>query len=349
MRRTILLLGLAMGVGVTAAAWGQTARAAAQGSESRYAGSEACQKCHANRFEEFKHTAMGRIFFKGPRTVLESRGCESCHGPAQAHVDYRRAKAEGSAPVAREVKGGGDGSEGAGGGAPDNVVIPTSDTIMRFGKTSHLSSTEQNGQCLQCHEKGARLFWKGSVHESRGITCVTCHQMMGLANPTLAKRFQEPLSTNKQFTKSTQMEVCFQCHPMRKAQMMRSAHMPFREGQMTCTNCHNPHGTANPKLLVAATVNDVCYQCHAERRGPFLWEHPPVMESCLNCHDAHGSNNPQLLKIRTPRLCQQCHVSTQHPSTPQLATARFVFNRGCTNCHSEIHGSNHPSGPRFHR
>jgi cytochrome c5 len=28
---------------------------------------------------------------------------------------------------------------------------------------------------------------------------------------------------------------------------------------------------------------------------------------------------------------------------------RYVFNRGCTNCHSQIHGSNHPSGVRFQR
>jgi hypothetical protein len=26
-----------------------------------------------------------------------------------------------------------------------------------------------------------------------------------------------------------------------------------------------------------------------------------------------------------------------------------LANRGCTNCHSQVHGSNHPSGPRFHR
>jgi hypothetical protein len=25
------------------------------------------------------------------------------------------------------------------------------------------------------------------------------------------------------------------------------------------------------------------------------------------------------------------------------------LNRGCVNCHAQIHGSNHPSGARFHR
>src|ERR1035437_2389917 len=64
------------------------------------------------------------------------------------------------------------------------------------------------------------------------------------------------------------MEVCFGCHPMRKAQLQRSSHMPLREGEMTCANCHNPHGGPNPKMLVAATVNETCYKCHPERRGP---------------------------------------------------------------------------------
>jgi DmsE family decaheme c-type cytochrome len=166
---------------------------------------------------------------------------------------------------------------------------------------------------------------------------------------TSAAAFKEPLTVNTSYTKATQMEVGFDCHPMRKAQLQRSSHMPLREGLMTCASCHNPHGSPNPSSLVAATVNQTCYKCHPERRGPFLWEHAPVMENCLTCHEAHGSTKPQLLKVNPPRLCQECHAATGHPSTPQLASSHYVFNRGCTNCHSQIHGSNHPAGSRFQR
>src|SRR5438477_162050 len=135
----------------------------------------------------------------------------------------------------------------------------------------------------------------------------------------------------------------------RKPQLQRSSHMPYREGKVTCTSCHNPHGTANAKQLIQATVNENCLSCHTERRGPFLWEHPPVMENCANCHEPHGSSNPQLLKTRMPRVCDSCHDSSRHPTTPTLLNSVRDFNRGCTNCHSSIHGSNHPSGNMFLR
>jgi len=284
--------------------------------ESQYVGNDVCKSCHEDQFRKLKLTKMGMILLANPSTPLEARGCEACHGPGRAHVE-------------------GDGDL---------------KHIIRFGvkgDQSELSRKTQEDQCLQCHDKGNRLFWAGGPHESRGVTCVTCHKVMSPA--ATSDRYLEPLTGIREFGKTTRMEVCFECHQMRRAQLMRSSHMPFREGKVTCTSCHNPHGTANPKQLIESTTNENCYKCHAERRGPFLWEHPPVMENCTNCHDAHGSSNPQLLKARTPRLCQRCHIESRHPTTPQLATSRFAFNRSCTNCHSQIHGSNHPSGVRFQR
>jgi hypothetical protein len=55
------------------------------------------------------------------------------------------------------------------------------------------------------------------------------------------------------------------------------------------------------------------------------------------------------MKIKQPRLCQQCHIFSRHPSQPYPQTDRKVFNRSCVNCHPIIHGSNHPSGVYFTR
>ena len=300
--------------------------------ESLYVGSKTCEECHRQGYRRFEATKMAKVFFEAPRNPLESRGCEACHGPGREHVQKERERDQ-----ARTM--------GIAYTGPKS-----SEFIVRLGKDSPLSVRERNAQCLQCHEKGQRLFWKGSAHEARGLACATCHQIHKKAEQILvATRFQEPLSDNRLFVKSTQMEVCFECHQMRRAQLQRSSHMPFREGKVTCASCHNVHGSPNPKLLHEVSVNETCYKCHAERRGPFLWEHPPVMENCLNCHEPHGSSHPQLLKASAPRLCQRCHIPSRHPTTPQLATARFAFNRGCPNCHSQLHGSNHPSGMRWHR
>jgi DmsE family decaheme c-type cytochrome len=200
------------------------------------------------------------------------------------------------------------------------------------------TAEDNNAICLQCHEKGRRTLWRGSTHETRGLACTNCHVVMTNVTPKF------------QLAKLTESDTCFQCHKNKRAEIWRSSHMPIREGKMTCSSCHNPHGSYAEALLNEATVNDNCYRCHAEKRGPFLWEHPPVRESCLNCHDPHGSINDFLLKISRPRLCQQCHANlTGHPGNPRNPTSVYAFNRECQNCHSQHHGSNSPSGSRFHR
>jgi DmsE family decaheme c-type cytochrome len=144
---------------------------------------------------------------------------------------------------------------------------------------------------------------------------------------------------------------------------MKPSHHPLREEKMQCTNCHNPHGTQTAKLISANSVNDKCYECHAEKRGPFLWEHPPVHENCLNCHDPHGSPHEPLLLVKKPLLCQRCHSDAFHPrqllaipqgsngkpSTSVYQQPAMLQYRACTNCHVMIHGSNSPSGKFFHR
>ena len=286
------------------------------GADGDYVGSEVCASCHEDQERRFKNTVMGKAMAH-PRTPEEARGCESCHGPGRAHVEA--------------------------GGGKDTIA-------MRFGKDSPNSVAEQNEACEKCHSRGDHMFWKGSPHESRGLACVDCHQVKQEVRETLASetRFNAPLTENTGLKKS-QPEVCLQCHEMRRAQLQRSSHMPYREGKVTCTSCHNPHGSPNPSQLIQSTINENCLSCHTERRGPFLWEHPPVMENCANCHEPHGSNNPQLLKVRMPRVCDSCHDSSRHPTQAQPLGSIKNFNRGCTNCHSYIHGSNHPSGNAFLR
>lgn len=212
--------------------------------------------------------------------------------------------------------------------------------MITFAKNDRTPVEKRNQVCLDCHSKGTRIFWKGSAHESRDVACTSCHKVM------------EDVSPKHQLTKATEIESCGTCHLQKRAQQMRTSHMPLREGKMTCTSCHSPHGTVNVALLKEPSPNDTCFKCHTEKRGPFLWVHTPVNESCANCHDPHGSNHESMLKLAKPRLCQQCHIETRHPTNPygrDLPSQKFVLGRACTSCHALIHGSNHPSGFAFTR
>jgi DmsE family decaheme c-type cytochrome len=169
--------------------------------------------------------------------------------------------------------------------------------------------------------------------------------------------------------RSTQIEVCFECHKEQRAQIHRISTHPILAGRMACSDCHNPHGSVGPKLMVKYSVNETCYTCHAERRGPFLWEHYPVTEDCTNCHTPHGSNNAPLLVKRIPWLCQECHTADHSRDVNSGANLpggnlttinglnplanqnpRVQANgRACLSCHALVHGSNHPAGARFSR
>ena len=156
--------------------------------------------------------------------------------------------------------------------------------------------------------------------------------------------------------RSTQAEVCFDCHQDKRTQSMKPFAHPVRQGKMACTDCHSPHGDAPEQLLARSTVNGTCYDCHAEFRGPYLWEHAPVTEDCNSCHEPHGSNQPGMLKMRAPFLCQSCHSQAGHPSIPQderglpaNAPSALLLGQSCLNCHDQVHGSNHPSGQKLMR
>lgn len=198
---------------------------------------------------------------------------------------------------------------------------------------------ESSATCTTCHDRKTHVLWEGSQHDQRNVGCVSCHS---IHSPKAAP----------QLTARTQMELCSSCHRNVTNKQHRFNHMPVREGAMTCTSCHNVHGSTNVKLLrTGTTVDESCTSCHAEKRGPYLWEHAPVSESCVTCHDPHGSNNDRLLVAKQPFLCQRCHVTSRHPPTVydgyvlrNSANANKIFGRSCTHCHQLVHGSNAPSG-----
>jgi DmsE family decaheme c-type cytochrome len=204
---------------------------------------------------------------------------------------------------------------------------------------------EVSEKCLACHEKGERKHWTGSAHDGRGLSCSSCHRI-----------HHEGEAPRGLLAKATEFDTCTSCHLKKKGQLMRSYHMPMREKSMTCSSCHQAHGSTGPSLLSAFSVNDNCYQCHAEKRAPMMWEHAPVKENCTTCHDPHSSMHVSMLKTKQPRLCSQCHDENRHPTPPrgsqdpdEFIPSNYMFGHSCLNCHPQVHGTNHPSGARLQR
>jgi DmsE family decaheme c-type cytochrome len=230
------------------------------------------------------------------------------------------------------------------------------DVVFKKGVYAISEDKVRSAQCLTCHKGTARTNWEGSQHQNNQLACNSCHVVHS--------------PTDKVRERKMQTEVCFTCHKEQRADTHKISTHPIDAGKVVCSDCHNPHGSVGPKLLKKNTVTETCFTCHAEKRGPFVFEHQPVIEDCTNCHTPHGSNITPLLKSRAPFLCQECHDGAHASATPVgpnaagyqggLSTINAAGNgalypsvnnvgNACLNCHRQIHGSNSPAGGYLQR
>ncbi len=266
-----------------------------------------------------------------------------------------------------EVMGGAKGCEACHG--PGSLHAGSGDTtkILSF---KQLAADQASAICLKCHSAGSLMEWHGNIHALNDVACTDCHKIHQGANPV------------KKSLKQPEPGLCYSCHQEYQAKASFPSHHPLKEGKMTCSSCHQPHGSTKKLLKSDERPNDLCYTCHARYQGPFVFEHSPVEEDCMICHDPHGSVANNLLKQNEPFLCLQCHESHFHATRTgssaapgntsfngtalngtTLAPGQTVststrvgytnthgtdawaqaFGTKCSVCHSKVHGSDLPS------
>jgi len=292
----------------------QTATGQEEAASAAYSrkGADTCLSCHDD--------AATLALFKTKHAVSgDPRGpfghgqlqCESCHGPGDAH----------SGRVRR------------------NEVRPP---VITFAANDPTPLDVQNGMCLDCHNKDVGFGWHSGAHPVDEVACTSCHSSHAERDPVLQA--------------ASQPMICFDCHQQVRTDTQKAFAHPIAQQKMDCTSCHDVHSDDAATGFAQMTPIDTCHQCHADTRGPHLWEHAPATEDCGLCHAPHGSNQPGMLTQRAPLLCQGCHSQSGHPSVafdtsglPDNMPSQFLLGQSCLNCHSQVHGSNHPSGSKLMR
>jgi DmsE family decaheme c-type cytochrome len=209
-----------------------------------YAGEQTCLTCHEDRnYAGTRHSLVSL-----PTSPAATRGCESCHGPGQAHVDA--------------------------GGGPGTIENPLRMTPQRASE-----------MCATCHNRGDHALWEGSQHDSRNVGCVTCHSVHAPVGPSQIKAATQPQlcdschpdkiakldrsghmpvregkmecttchnphgATNVRLLRIGDSigELCTSCHAEKRGPYLWE-HAPSRDG---CATCHDPHGTSNERMLVS--------------------------------------------------------------------------------------------------
>ncbi|MBK7592518.1 MAG: DmsE family decaheme c-type cytochrome [Betaproteobacteria bacterium] len=290
--------------------------ALAQAAREASSSTPICVNCHEKAVKTTMLTAHGA------RNDVSGAACQACHGDAALHAkDPLKNKPPANALNAKDA-----------------------------------TAAEKSGVCLTCHSSTRALAaWSSGQHRKNDVSCNDCHSIHGTPSASNDKMLKVTDSTTvaPYVTTARQLayKTCLACHADVRGDIMKPSHHPIVEGKVACHDCHDPHGALTPVMLKAESYQDLCISCHADKRGPWIHEHPPVMENCATCHTPHGSSHGKLLAQKPPALCADCHpgghthgIYDGRGTLPGVNPGNIRFEgSGCVACHRQIHGSNAPA------
>ena len=256
-----------------------------------------------------------------PAAYAGSETCTTCHAEESKKFDSNP-----HAKLALEHGGAGVTCESCHG--PGKAHVESGGDKTKIFDPATATAKAVDATCLGCHA-GTHPNFLRSPHAKADVSCVSCHTVHKAASETDLLKAEQPA-------------LCFQCHSDIKPAFDMPFHHKVNEGLLTCSDCHDPHGTfGNNNIKSTADQNMICTKCHMETRGPFVYEHAAVKaEGCLGCHTPHGSQNARLLNMpQINTLCNQCHSPVAAGTVHAMGAGSSELTP-CISCHTMIHGSN---------
>ena len=246
---------------------------------------------------------------------------------------------------------------------PDNMKRPTGPTCDGCHSVDYNIQTKQvaewNVGCERCHGPGGEHV----AHPSRGNilnpeqmdsiadsdVCIACHsQGQPLSNPIEGKYYDWPVGyrVGLRLQDYWKLEDCtlgqttFYYFPDCTAHKNRMQGNDFAQSVMyrhgvTCSSCHDAHGTANYGQL-RKPADQICLDCH----GPSSANGPHTATLAEHTHHKDGSTGSQCVACHMPAIETEgvpgafVHAHTFRLIAPS-ATDKYGIPNPCTSCHKD--------------
>ncbi len=247
-----------------------------------------CASCHSTRLEKNYQPNSNSYQTRWAEMTV---GCEACHGPAKAHVEWSRGnRAEPNPGFSNDLSQLSPWLPVA--GQPTSRYQGDGNS---HGRKSHGQPTNQIGTCAACHSRRAEM---DEDHAGKAYSDL----------------FQLRLIEDPQYYSDGQVrDEVFEYASFLQSKMYQAG--------VACSNCHQAH---SGKLV--AEGNAVCGQCHM----PAVFDQPShhhhetgsTGAQCVSCHmpettymgvDArrdHSFRVPQphlTTELAIPNACNRCH------------------------------------------
>jgi len=258
-----------------------------------YTGSVACQTCHPEIYEAWTSSKHAGPFKPEQET---SRVCSGCHttgiSPAQ------------QSPMENSV-----GCEACHGSGKEHI---SSEGEIKLLKSN---SADICGRCHNGNQSGDDIAWMTEYGPGMRLSDIKGLKLIPVSPDKTPPYFEDihPSLTYNMWLSSGHAKT-----PDRNIDVRGNKW----EGPITCTACHNSHGSANPSQLVMK-AEEVCKSCHS------------LQVAVLKGFGAKGIEETRSLHTAAP--CVSCHMTEKNhlmkmlrPDDPALSESRLD---SCSACH----------------